>query len=520
MTRRATRARLLAVAAVVALMAGTAACGGDDSTEETAPVTEAAPATTAGTEPETTTTEPPETTTVPEEAADEAELLWSVTHDEDDGLGNVTSVAVAPDGVTVVSGHFQVGRVHHLADGELVDVVIFDHTAADLAFSPDGTALAAGLAAGGVSVHDPSDGSELLRLGDGYDARVAVGPDGDTLATGDRDGIVWLWDPEDGSEVAALEATGTEWVSALELHPAGELLAITDSDCTLRVWDLDAGDVAHTAELDVGEGSCLMMSNVARFSPDGELLAGAVTEDSTQILRLWSVDGFEPVAEWEVPERVRDLDFSPDGSMLVVASREATTVWDVEDGTLLHTFDQEFDPVGEADWPIAVSFTPDGGHVAVGRFDGTLEVWRLPGAEELVAPEREACDPPPLPGDVLFDTASAELQPAADGVLAELAAELAVGFPDATLTFVGHTDSRGDAASNEQLSLERAEATRDWFADWAAENDADGWTLDVDGRGAAELLVPDTNLDGDFLPDAGELNRRVEIAIDDPDCAP
>ncbi len=64
-------------------------------------------------------------------------------------------------------------------------------------------------------------------------------------------------------------------------------------------------------------------------------------------------------------------------------------------------------------------FTPDGEYIAVAHNDGTLEMWRLPGAEPLSAPATDMIKHPPLPSDVMFDTASAELKESAYGILAE-----------------------------------------------------------------------------------------------------
>jgi WD40 repeat protein len=508
MTRHGAGTRWMAVAAAIALTVGVAACGDDGDDDATATT---APATTAA---ETT-----ETTEARSEAEGDPELVWSVTHEGD----NVFSVAVHPDGETVLSGHFQAVRTYQAADGELVDVAIVDHSAETLDVSPDGDLVAVGLPLYGVTVID-LDGTEVLRLGEGFDSRAAFSPDGATIVSGNRDGVLRRWGTAEGVLIDELSdptaATGptTGWVSAVATQPRSARIVTTDSECVLRLWDPEAREVVGTLELDTGEGSCIGANRPAAFSPDGELLAGPVREDGTAVVRLWTADDLEPVRDLEAPERVRALDFSPDGTMLAVGSRLATTVWDVDAGTLLHTFDQEIDPVADANWPVAVAFTPDGGHVLVGRWDGTVELWRLPGAEELVAPERAACDPVPLPGDVLFDTGSADLRPDADAVLTALAGELAAGFDQATLTFVGHTDSRGSAEANRQLSLDRAGAVRAWFDGWAAAEGVDGWTFEVDGRGDTELKVPDTNLDGDFLPDAGALNRRVDIEIDAPAC--
>ena len=190
------------------------------------------------------------------------------------------------------------------------------------------------------------------------------------------------------------------------------------------------------------------------------------------VLRWWTVDAAEPVDHVSYGDEIADLAFSPDGSLLAVAGRPAprvdgqVQVFDTGAGELVALLEPERLADDDFIMLTSVVFSPDGGHVALGRQDGAVEVWRLPGAEKLVAPEPEPCEPLPVPSDVLFATGSAELKPEADAVLTELAAELAAGFPEAELTFVGHTDSRGDASSNQQLSVDRGTAVVSWFETW------------------------------------------------------
>lgn len=98
--------------------------------------------------------------------------------------------------------------------------------------------------------------------------------------------------------------------------------------------------------------------------------------------------------------------------------------------------------------------------------------------------------------------------------------ELVIAGGTPKLTFIGHTDSRGDAASNQQLSVDRGTAIANWFEAWSDANDTDGWTIEVEGRGDTDLAVADVDADGVFLEAAGALNRRVGITIEAEGCAP
>lgn len=472
---------------------------------------------TADQEPEIAEEEPEAVDEEPVSDAGEPELIWSVNHEN-----RIHSIAVSPDGETVAVGEYKVTYVHLLADGALDEVIVHEHAVEDLEFSPDGSILGAGQGYHGILLTSILEGSELMSLDHGHNSRLAFSPDGEHIATGDRTGIVWLWRLVDGERLTALEelevaekALQHRWVSAINYHPSGKLLAAIHSDSTVYIWDVEEELVVRTLELNDEPFS---------FSPDSELMAGAVREDGQRLIRLWTVDGAEQLADFPDPGEIQCLAFSPDSSLLAAASfgrptgqdsQSATTIWDISSNTLLYTLDQTF---VDSDWPVTLAFTPDGGHLAVARNDGTLELWRFPEAEPLVARPQDIRQPPPLPSDVLFDCCLAELKPAAYPELGEFAEELYTAFPVAKITFIGHTDSWGSTEFDHlQLSTDRAEAVKAWFENWAAENGVDGWDLQAEGRGYSELKVPDIDSEGNHLESAAALNRRVEIELENID---
>ena len=110
-----------------------------------------------------------------------------------------------------------------------------------------------------------------------------------------------------------------------------------------------------------------------------------------------------------------------------------------------------------------------------------------------------------VPNDVSFDVNSAAIKPQLRGVLDSFASSLQ-GDPKAEVTIIGHTDSTGNAAINNPLSLERAQSVRDYLS----------------GRGVAASRVQTAGR-GDREPvasnstEAGRAqNRRVEIFVREP----
>lgn len=111
-----------------------------------------------------------------------------------------------------------------------------------------------------------------------------------------------------------------------------------------------------------------------------------------------------------------------------------------------------------------------------------------------------------VPGDIAFDSGQAVIRPNFRTSLDNFAQSLQQN-PSTTITIIGHTDSTGSPAVNEPLSLQRADATRDYLvARGVAAN-----RFQIDGRGAREPIASNDT-------DAGRArNRRVEIFLGDRD---
>jgi outer membrane protein OmpA-like peptidoglycan-associated protein len=105
-----------------------------------------------------------------------------------------------------------------------------------------------------------------------------------------------------------------------------------------------------------------------------------------------------------------------------------------------------------------------------------------------------------LPG-IYFAFNSAQLQPASDRAIAELAAILD-RHPDWTATLEGHTDSIGTAAANKALSERRVASVRARLVDQHQVSPA---RLRVVGFGAARPREPNGTIEGRAR------NRRVEL---------
>jgi outer membrane protein OmpA-like peptidoglycan-associated protein len=103
---------------------------------------------------------------------------------------------------------------------------------------------------------------------------------------------------------------------------------------------------------------------------------------------------------------------------------------------------------------------------------------------------------------LLYDFDSSAIRPAAAANLRNLAASLEK-YPNTQLLIVGHTDSQGTAAYNEDLSTRRADAAAQYLEMQGVASNR----LQTSGRGELEPVASNDT-------EAGrQTNRRIEVAI-------
>jgi WD40 repeat protein len=263
---------------------------------------------------------------------------------------NVVRVAFAPDSRTVATGGGDRRvRLWDVATGRAVGTPLTGHPPAgpnrpqvgSLAFSPDGTKLAAGFGWPG-------------------------------WRSDDYDQVIQVWEVGTAREVGTLSVRNT--VSSLAFSPDGTLLAAACHDGTVRLWATGTWNVVRT--LPVGE-----MCPAVAFSPDGRTLAAGksggvtgadLTRSRVHEIKLWDVaTGREVLAPLKGHlSRLTAVVFSPDGKTLVSASEDRTVrLWDVATGRALRTLRGHTDGVNDA------ALSPDGNTLATVGYDKTVRLW-------------------------------------------------------------------------------------------------------------------------------------------------
>ena len=242
-----------------------------------------------------------------------------------------------------------------------------------VAFSKDGQHLFAAAGEPGLSGEvrqwSVNDG-KLVRTFEGHsDAlyAVAVSPDGQTLATGSYDQKIKLWNTANGEELKTL--TGHNGcVFDLAFRRDGKLLASASADRTVKLWDVASGERRDTLSQSLKE-----LYTVA-FSPDGKRVAAAGVDNR---IRIWEVS--EKATETTNP--LLHAKFAHEGAILRVAfSRDGKTIASAAEDRTVKLFEavdvkERLVLEQQPDWAPGLAFVSDDKGVAVGRLDGSFEVY-------------------------------------------------------------------------------------------------------------------------------------------------
>jgi WD40 repeat protein/transcriptional regulator with XRE-family HTH domain len=408
--------------------------------------------------------------------ADNAVRLWNLATPASPALAAtlkgpkamVSGVAFSPDGRLlaassqdsrvwlwkIVPGSGTGAAVSATPDGTLGNATTWVNT---VAFSPDGTTLAAGTADADVLVWNLASRALTARL-PAPEPVTSVGWVGTShIADSDADGTVSVWTVPTPVLLAGDKTTSVSY------RPDGKVMAVAGT--SVELWGASSHARIVTRRLPAG-----MFVNALAWAPRGGYLAAALSDGTVLLLdgatlaplgpafrvtatgtaesvafrrdgaalatsaddgtvRLWSVtDPARPVPLATMHDSgtyVYTVAWAPDGKTLAAASTDDVTwLWNV--ASLAVPVKDGGPLTGLRKYAIGLAFSPDSALLAVGSADGTVHLWNVRD------PARARLAGPPLTGPASYVWALAF---APDGKT------LAAGVTDGTVWLWDMTDA-------------------------------------------------------------------------------
>lgn len=243
--------------------------------------------------------------------------------------------------------------------GTLVGRLITGSPVRDIAFSPDGTTLAAGYDDHTIGLWRVDSGLQLATLqGHASSVRsVAFSPDGALLATGSDDETVRIWNVQSSTLQLRIPCPGVS-VESVAFSPDGTILAIGGWGRSITLCNSTNGRFEKFGDL-----PCPFVHSLS-FAPDSAFLA-AGGYDGT--LYLWRTADHQADGKIEgFSNFIYSVAFSPDGALLAASSQTQVRIWRTSDRRQIETFQYHSRPVH------SLAFSPDGALLATGSEDGTV----------------------------------------------------------------------------------------------------------------------------------------------------
>jgi WD40 repeat protein len=264
----------------------------------------------------------------------------------EDSMGNINEIAASTAaGVVVAGGGDGMIRFWSIATGDEIDRIDAGEFVDTVDLSDDGTLLAYAANTldqvfGNFSETDPTS-MHLLNLStdeqmpledtDGFfPLTVRISPNGTRLAA-ENGFLIQFWDIEKGDAVMTIDVGGGDrepWnsISNLAFDDSGASIIVTRKAGTAMLFDTTSGELIETYE---GHTGAALDGDLSR---DGTVLA---TGGADRTIRLWDVPTGKETLRIEDPQAFASVDFSEDGSQLLVAGDFGVRIYEINTENLI-----------------------------------------------------------------------------------------------------------------------------------------------------------------------------------------
>jgi len=171
-------------------------------------------------------------------------------------------------------------------------------------------------------------------------------------------GEIRIWDLSDGT--SRLLDPGKHALSTIAISPDGKSAVTGDYEGEMTVWNLATGDAVQILKAD------LWVDSLA-YSSDGKLIASA-----GERIRIWQPPQSEPIHVLERhygDQRGVTVAFQPGSAVVASTDFDTVLLWDALTGKLVDGFRVAGEQVA------SLAFSADGKKLAVGCYNGTIEIW-------------------------------------------------------------------------------------------------------------------------------------------------
>jgi serine/threonine protein kinase len=201
---------------------------------------------------------------------------------------------------------------------------------------------------------------------------IAFSPTEYALASASEDGRIAVWDMGQ-FEYHMMPKSHRVGITALAYSPRGDILACSRLNNSIELWD------ARTLELKWRFPINGLEAHALAFSPDGNKLAAGELGRPPANVTLWDMNTLQLLCKLEAPAHflIKSLSFSPNGELLVGAlwSRSTQTTHDRQGQVLIwETASSSHNIFMDNVRVNRVEFSPCGGLIALGCVDKAIRL--------------------------------------------------------------------------------------------------------------------------------------------------
>ena len=283
----------------------------------------------------------------------------------------VFSVAISPDGKTIVSGSGDI-KIWDMQSGKCINTLdrYCFFSVSSVAISPDGKIVVSG-SAEAIKIWNMQSGECLNTLGGHLFSvnSVAIRPNGKTIVSGDCYGDIKIWDMQSGACLNTIEKgySGEEGhldrVHSVAISPDGKTIVSGSEDNTIKIWDMQSGECLNTLR-----GHSYGVFSVA-ISPDGKTIVSGSSDLYEDEEDDEYEDEYEEDDEYEEKYNKKDVTIK---------------IWNLQSGECLSTL------WGHSSWVRSVAISSDGKTIVSGSSDDTIKIWDMQSGECIYTIDIEA----------------------------------------------------------------------------------------------------------------------------------